>query len=473
MTAPVGTAAPVIIDLGVVGRLPGDELFDPDVADTSRTPGRSGPQYRRLPFGALLFLVIGCLALGGAVPARPGVTELYTIQLTRGWYALDDDLFYVVTGWGEVTAYGLADGKARWRADTGRPVAQVALPRTGPAGPLALHWEGFCPSVTRLHPASGVPLWTRPGTAVAGAGTALALLRSSDVGCDTRDVRTPTSINDVVEVVDVVEGDTGAVRRSITIGYRGRWALTENGATIATWDPYGQLVEHDLATGAMIAAGEIAELADPPAGEPVRWPAPTLSAAGGLWLVLTPTPAGVAPGTTITAYDRMSLNTQWTISAPRSTGDGRVRYGASSCGPAICVVLGGVANLVLDPASGAEVGRFLDGAVPLGPHPFGLLTIERPEGGRRDVIVDRRTGAAVRPDLDVRGFVVGSGTGAGGQTVVLSRRLSGGTEFVAFDPNVGRWTSMARLPGLYGPCAANRAYLLCVDSHLTAHVFRT
>jgi hypothetical protein len=144
-----------------------------------------------------------------------------------------------------------------------------------------------------------------------------------------------------------------------------------------------------------------------------------------------------------------------------------VHYGARPCGTAVCVVLGGVANLVLDPATGAELGRFTKGAEPLGPYPFGVLTVERPEGGLQDVLVDRRTGAPVRIPYEVRGMI----TGAAG-LVLLSRPLRAGVEFAAFDLTTGRWHEVGALTGFYSQCAANRSYLICADSHLAVHVFK-
>jgi hypothetical protein len=463
---PRAAGGPVVIDLGVVGRLPSDDLVDanPDMLVWSPTP----PRPRHASLGALMLAVLACAGLvGSASPTPPGLTELYAVQMTRGWYALDADVFYLVTGSGEVTAFGLADGLPRWRTETGRVVAFVDLPETGPPGPLAVHWQGFCPGLTRIDPATGTPLWSRPGSPLGGTGDVMAILRSSDVGCDTRDVRSPTSVSDVVEVVDVVDDATGTVRRSLTIGYRGRWVLGPDDATIATWDPRGHVVERDLTSGAELAAGEVPELADPPPGRPARLPPPSLSGVGDVWVVLTPTPPGSPDGTVISAYDRHTLSPRWTVKAPAAHADGRVRYGARPCGAAVCVVLGGVANLVLDPATGAELGRFADGAVPLGTHPYGVLTTERPEGGPRDVLVDRRTGAPVRGAYELRGMIIGD-TGV----ALLSRPLRGGVEFASFDLTAGRWRDVGTLPGFYGRCSANRAYLLCVDSHLAVHVFR-
>jgi hypothetical protein len=295
----------------------------------------------------------------------------------------------------------------------------------------------------------------------------LAILRSSDVGCDTRDVRSPTSISDVVEVVDVVEAATGAVRRSITIGHRGRWVLGPDGGTLATWDPRGTLVEHDFATGAVLATGRLPELADPPDGQPARLPPTAIAGAGDLWVALTPTPPGTPAGTIVTGYDRRSLNPRWTVLGPRAHADGRVSYGARPCGRSICVVLGGEANLVLDPGTGAERARFVGGAVPLGDHPFGVVALDRPEGGARQVLVDRRSGRPVRAEFELRGAVGGTDGVA-----LLSRALRGGVEFAVFDPATGRWHELGPITGLYGRCAANAGYLLCVDSHLAVHVFR-
>jgi len=455
--------APVVIDLGIVGRLPSDDLAEAHPDTLVRAPTPSRPRHASL--GALMLAVLACAGLAGsAAPTPRGLTELYSVQMTRAWYALDADVFYLITGSGEVTAFGLADGLPRWRAETGRTVGLVDLPETGPPGPLAEYAQGFCPGVTRIDPATGTPLWSRPGSALGGTGDVMAILRSSDVGCDTGDVRSPTSVSDVVEVVDVVEAATGAVRRSLTIGYRGRWALSPDNATIATWDPRGHVVERDVASGAELAAGEVPELADP---RPTRLPPPTLSGVGDVWVVLTPTPPGSPDGTVISAYDRRTMSPRWTVLAPVAHADGRVRYGVRPCGGAACVVLGEVTNLVLDPATGAELGRFSDGAVPLGTHPYGVLITERPEGGTRDTLVDRRTGAPVRGAYELRGMIIGE---AG--VALLSRPLRGGVEFASFDLTAGRWRDVGSLTGFYGRCSANRRYLLCVDSHLAVHVFR-
>jgi hypothetical protein len=271
----------------------------------------------------------------------------------------------------------------------------------------------------------------------------------------------------VVEIVDVVNAATGRLVRSLTIGYRGRWVLGPDNATIATWDPRGHVEERDLLTGATLAAGVVPELADPPKGVPARLPAPSLSGAGDVWIVLTRAPPGSVDGTVISAYDRRTLSPRWRVRAPAAVLDGRMHYGARPCGPVVCVVLGGVANLVLDPATGAERGRFADRAEPLGPYPFGVLTVERPEGGLRDVLVDRRTGAPVRTPYELRGMITGDSG-----VVLLSRPLRAGVEFAAFDLAAGRWHEVGVLAGFYGQCGANRSYLVCVDSHLAVHVFR-
>src|SRR6185436_3176265 len=132
-------AAPVVIDLGVLGRLPSDDLVDahPDTLVWRSAP----PPPRHAPLGALLLAVLACAGLAGSTaPVPRGLTELYAVQMTRGRYALDADVFYLVTASGEVTSFGLADGLPRWRTDTGRPVAFVDLPEAGPPGPLAVHW---------------------------------------------------------------------------------------------------------------------------------------------------------------------------------------------------------------------------------------------------------------------------------------------------------------------------------------------
>jgi hypothetical protein len=233
------------------------------------------------------------------------------------------------------------------------------------------------------------------------------------------------------------------------------------------WDPRGHVEERDLLTGATLAAGEVPELADPPTGVPARLPAPSLSGVGDVWVVLTPTPLGEPDGTVISAYDRRSMRPRWTVRAPPAHADGRVRYGGHPCGAALCVVLGGVTNLVLDPTTGAELGRFAGGAVPLGANPFGVLTVERPEGGPKDILVDRRTGVAVRGAYELRGMIAGDD-----RVALLSRPLRGGVEFASFDLAAGRWGEVGSLTGFYGQCSANRSYLLCVDSHLAVHVFR-
>src|SRR4029079_19483937 len=103
----------------------------------------------------------------------------------------------------------------------------------------------------------------------------------------------------------------------------------------------------------------------------------------------------------------------------------------------------------------------------LGAHPYGVLTMERPEGGPQDVLVDSRTGAPVRGSYELRGMI----TGAVG-VALLSRPLRGGVEFASFDLAAGRWRGVGSLNGFYSQCAANRRYLLCVDSHLAVHVYR-
>ena len=104
--------APVVIDLGVVGRLPSDAAFGAEAETLTWTPAPD-PRPRPTPFGVALLAILTCVALvGPAAPVRPGLTELYTVQMTRAWYALDAEVFYLVTGSGEVTAYGLKGADA-------------------------------------------------------------------------------------------------------------------------------------------------------------------------------------------------------------------------------------------------------------------------------------------------------------------------------------------------------------------------
>jgi hypothetical protein len=333
------------------------------------------------------------------------------------------DAFYVLRGNGtlawNVTAYAWSDGAERWRRPLAGPDPDLMIV-PGSGAVLVTHQPcdpQHAPSVDRLDPTTGDPLWTAAGAvhAVTAAG---GLLLAEGAGCGARRR---------VRSLTLADPATGRPRWTVRTPDEGPvavgpdWFVTAGGA--GTLDTYaladGRRLGGGTVTGTsvVLAAGGSVIAADPPGpGRPGRLTGLPDGATGGAW--------------------RVPL-------------DGTV----AACGPWLCVTtLDGGATSAVDPATGRTRWTVptLRRQIPGPAHAIGdgARIVRWSDGGQRSL-----PGWRLLPGTD------------GSAAPVVQR----GTTVGVVDLTLGRLDVLGTLPGPQTRCLAGRPgrtglRLACVDT---------
>ncbi|GAA3210727.1 PQQ-binding-like beta-propeller repeat protein [Dactylosporangium siamense] len=291
--------------------------------DLDATPVRPRPAVprRRVPWWAVP------LVLAAVVPAvlelRPPPPLAPVVQLPPGTMRLAGagDAFYVLRGNGtlawNVTAYAWSDGTERWRRPLAGPdpdllvVADAVLVTHQPCDPQ------HAPSVDRLDPATGDPLWTAPGAPHAvTAGGDLLLAEGPDCGARRRVQR--------LAAVDPADG-----RPRWTVRFPDGRLVVAGGDWFAAVDEAGALDTYTMNGGGRIGGGTVTETS-------------LLLAAGGS-VIAADQPDPGRPGL-LTGLPHGAPRPAWTVPL-----DGT----AAVCGPWLCVTTtDGGTTAALDPGTG-------------------------------------------------------------------------------------------------------------------------
>lgn len=317
-------------------------MIDLDTAAPPPAPARG----RRVPWWAVP-LVLAAVA-PATLQLRPPAPMQPVAQLPPGTMRLAGagDAFYVLRGNGtlawNVTAYAWSDGTERWRRPLAGPDPDLMI-AAGTGAVLVTHQPcdpQHAPSVDRLDPATGRPLWTAPGAvhAVTAAGD---LLLAEGADCGAR--RRVTSLTSV----DPADGSPRwTVRfpegRLVTVG-RDWFATVDDAGGLETYalDGGGRLGGGTVPESSVVlaAAGSVIAADRPGPGKPGRltglphrapipaWSVPLdgTAAACGPWLCVTTATAtdfaaaagDPAAGDVTGAVDPATGRTRWTVRALR------------------------------------------------------------------------------------------------------------------------------------------------------------
>ena len=396
-------------------------------------PDLSVRSSRRLSVLVVLTLVCVFAGPSAASPAPPRFVELFESASADSFWLTPQALHIVAAEGTELTTYRL-DGTPQWTVPLRRPQRAYSELQIDLADGLILATVSggtrpLASEISVYDDKTGELRWRAPGgVAFAAPGADKLLLHRDDE-------------------FEVVEPRTGAVAwtfrlppgEQLDVPLPGRAPVDH----LLLLDATGLLTVRDLATGQVRAARQLPGPAAPRYAQSV----------GPLVLVSEPRPDGIA----LSAYDRASLDPQWTVTGlPLETS-------VVSCPPVLCVTIAD-GLLVLDPDTGIQLwgGGWIQ-AFGLGtPWPDGYLLGERFVAvGSTEMmgfVVTARTGKVV---VDMRGWHPAAGSFGAPQPVVRRRIGGGRVWFGVVRPDLERVEPLGTLDDAWGPCAAVRDLLAC------------
>lgn len=415
------------------------------VIDLDAGPPPPPPRRRRVPWWAVP--VVLATAVTATLQLPPAAPMIPVAELPPGTMRLAGagDAFYVLRGNGtlawNVTAYAWSDGTERWRRPLAGPDPDLMI-----AGAAVLVTHQPCdpqrpPSVDRLDPLTGRPLWTAPGAVLpAGAGLPTGeLLLVQGAGCGDR--RQVTSLT----AADPVDGSP-------------RWTVRfPSGRPVVAGDGWFAAVDGDggvdtyAMDGRRLGSGTVTETSI------------VLAAGGSLIAADQPDPG--RPGL-LTGLPHGAPDPAWTIPL-----DGA----AAACGPWLCVTGSTATGLetgqVTRPVTG-QVTRAVDPAT--GRTRWTTRAFEQQIAGPGSVIgpvIGSPIGAGVRivrwsdgGELPLPGWRLLPPVDGSAAPVVQRGDLVGVADLTA-----GRLDVLGTLPGpqrrcLTGGLTASGLRLVCVDA---------
>jgi outer membrane protein assembly factor BamB len=412
----------IIIDLGL----------DRGEPETYATPARSTvPSW----FGSLVIVLLVLVSsVASAAPPPPALSPLLSLRVgPADSYALTDRQELLAQTLGTISAYDLSDGTLRWQTGQERPTYRL---RTANGLVLMRPWTygPGQPSTTALSLATGATQWKHDGTVMTIAGSS-ALLAVSPV-------RSSSGSNRRVQgPVESIDPRTGNARwrvevpsTAVLFGIPGpgdslpRMMLLHDNRTAAI---------HDLATGETLASAD---------WQPANYGPENPTVSGGYILLRHLARWGPA----VSAYDPVTLQLRWRVSAGRA-------YEARACGELACLV-GPDGVRAIRPSDGqAQWNR--PGWRSVEQRGDLLLAYGSPVGVAGPVgIVDPATGK-VLVDLDGWRLVGGNG----GHHVLVTRDVEPGARTmvaVACTDSPGP-RPLAELPPGSGDCQAVPNRLVC------------
>jgi outer membrane protein assembly factor BamB len=417
-------------------------------------------------------LALTCLLADSATVSPQTVL---TVPTARGDFQVAGDTLYIFDGAypsNRVSAYGLRDGRLRWRrtAPGGEgygDVTQVGSRTLLVPDPCA---TGHPVTTVAVDTKTGGEVWRRSGVpeqSIAG-GRLIVLSRPGPTyGCGGA---YPPSDQLPVHW-DAVDSRTGAVIWSTEVPALPRTAFDFYDGTaqrVVLVAPDGTTTSRNLLTGAATGQVRLPELAvsAKPAGTAGSFGQaanPQLAVAGGKAMVMRQiSAAGESPGLVeLTAYDLVTLRRGWTVRATvgpadPQTGDYVV---VSGCGPMICLYAP-TATILLDPRNGAEQWRTTQSLIAIEGDQVLLATETSgdPTAPAGLTVRNLRTGK-LRADL--AGWPVFAGSRSYIGAPVLGFAARDRTWFARLDLRDARLTRAGSVAGLYYSCVGQDEFLAC------------
>lgn len=422
MAAETFGGATVVIDLGLARGEP----------DEYASPVRSTVPRWFAPVVIAVVVLLGSSA--SAAPPRPALSSLLAVRIgPADPYALTDTGDLLVQSLGTLVSYDLGNGRLRWQAGSEAPTYRL---RTGGGLALLRPYTGTAwidPGTTAVSLTNGSALWRRSGSVVTVAGSPTLLAVSS-----VRSFSGPgRRVQGAVAAVDPATGRTGwqvpVPSTAVLLGVPGpgdlapRMLLVHDDRTAAV---------HDLATGAVLARGEL-PAADYGPDNPV--------VSGGLLLLRHPT----LTGRVVSAFD-LTLRQRWT----RPAG---FAFGITTCGRLACLA-GPDGVRAVDPADGSPA--WFRPAWRSVEQRAGIVVAFGTPAGESDPvgIVDPATGRVL---ADLHGWRLVPGSG--GDHLLVTRTVGAGarTMVAVAAPGDARPELLSYLPAGTGDCQAAPGRLVC------------
>ncbi|MEU4157600.1 PQQ-binding-like beta-propeller repeat protein [Actinoplanes sp. NPDC026670] len=440
-----------VIDLGDVSYSPGEPEVYPD----------GSREFDRARLGRLAKVAVAVLAalvLGGSgLPGPPVLHEVWSMPYSQVESMVIDEGRLLVRrnegGETDLTAYDLATGATHWTLDTGE--SQNWMGFTLQAGVLLLPGDektieittddggmmgySYAGSTTALDPATGRPLWERPGSPFGEPATdTLLMFERSDAGPLTW-----------IRLVRVRDGSTVWERRApeksdtVVVQMDG-----EVPARVVTASPEGDLTVLRYDDGTQVFAGSVP-------WRPMSYntgAGTNLSSAAGR-LVVTDTGLDVnTDRSRVTVYRTDDLTPLWSRDA---AGWANVQ----DCGPLVCLGVMQEGLEAVDPQTG-ERRWAIDGAQFAGEVAGGeRLLITGSDDRPRQTLVDAATGRAIGPGSS--GGVLYQDAGRG--TATLLRDLDVSRSAVnRIDTTTGRSITLGGMGGgVRQFCIGEQGWIVC------------
>jgi outer membrane protein assembly factor BamB len=450
-----------LIDLGVVN----DHADQLDIGPPPAIPGQ-----RQWPFAMVLALLA---AFTGGSGASSSVEALGVLAEHTIGFVADRDALYALREEPAVTAYDWGTGEERWSRSMPPNSGQVYL-----AADRAYIRHRPCTDATgwsleRLDPVDGHEQWL-------AAGAPVAVLRIDQrpglLLVDERAGTCPPAVplrNSPQTPVHLaaIDADTGVVRWQFQMPVGGRLVSPDvpGNDWFAIWYPGGHTEVRAAATGAVISAARVPELAE--------GPPQSVRIVGDLLVIVSVR----LDGALISSYGHAPLTYRWQqlFQSVEPVPIAELAYGpvVVACGPMICVP-----NwrdiAVLDPRTGEQRWRR---TIQLDAVGAGVLVARDREDFMRIRIVDWQTGAD-RSELDGWGLVPmatdgnddAAGTAAAaGTTYALVQRPDGdGSRIARVNLHTGEVQILGQVRPIPSRCAMRGHRLSCLAGGDAVHLWK-
>ncbi|GAA3188658.1 hypothetical protein GCM10010532_003300 [Dactylosporangium siamense] len=450
-----------LIDLGVVT----DNADQIDIGPPPVFPGR-----RQWPFVMILALLA---TFTGGSGARTSVESLGVLAEHTVGFVADRGALYALREDPAVTAYDWGTGEQRWSRTIPPNAGQVYL-----AADRAYIRHRPCTDATgwsleRLDPADGHQQWI-------AAGAPVAVLRIEQrpglLLVDERASTCPPAVplrNSPQTPVHLaaIDAESGVVRWQFQMPVGGRLVSPDvpGNDWFAIWYPDGHTEIRAAATGAVISAAEVPELAD--------GPPQSVRIVGDLLVIVSVR----LDGALITSYGHAPLAYRWQklFQSAEPVPIAEIAYGpvVVACGPMVCVP-----NwrdiAVLDPRTGEQRWRRTIQLDAVGP---GVLVARDREDFMRIRIVDWQTGVD-RAELEGWGLVPmatdgnddAAGTAAAaGTTYALVQKPDGeGSRIARVNLHTGEVEVIGQIHPIPSRCAMRGHRLSCLAGGDSVHLWK-
>jgi outer membrane protein assembly factor BamB len=455
-----------LIDLGVVT----DNADQLDIGPPPMAPGK-----RQWPFVMVLALLA---AFTGGSGASNSVEALGVLAEHTVGFIADRGALYALREEPAVTAYDWGTGEERWRRSIPSNAGQVYLAadrayiRHRPCTD-AIGW-----SLERLDPADGHQQWLAAGAPVAvlrageQADNSPPLLLLVDERAATCPPAVPLRNTPQTPVhLAAIDAESGVVRWQFQMPAGGRLVSPDvpGNTWFAIWYPDGHTEIRAAATGAVISAAEVPELAD--------GPPQSVRVVGDMLVIVSVR----LDGALITSYGHAPLTYRWQqlFQSVEPVPIAELAYGpvVIACGPMVCVP-----NwrdiAVLDPRTGEQRWRR---TIQLDAVGTGVLVARDRGDFMRIRVVDWQTGVdrselagwgLVPMATDELGDAAGTATATATTYALLQRPDGDGSRIARINLQTGEVQFLGQVRPIPSRCAMRGHRLSCLAGGDTLHLWK-